>query len=273
MVRTPSYAGGASRFAKFPSADARVALSVVIPTLDEAEQIGSAVSQLRWADEVIVVDGGSRDDTVAIAETAGARVLVVTGETIAVQRNAGIAAVRNDWVLSLDADERVDATLVSELARVVSAGQARHSAYRIRFRNVYLGRELQYGPWGHDWHVRLFPRERRYLSCRVHERLESAENVGTLAGTITHRSYRDLTHHVTKIMRYSRWAADDLRSRGRRATLADIAVRPAWRFVRDYVVMSGWRDGVPGFIAAATSAFAVFLKYALLLTDARSSRA
>lgn len=237
-------------------------LSVVIPTLNEASQIGEAVCDLRWADEVIVIDGGSADDTVSIAERAGARVMVVTGETIAGQRNAGIATARNRWVFALDADERISPALRAELVEVIA--QPKHQAYGMPFENYYLGRPLHHGPWGRDWHIRLFTNERRFITHRVHERLEHVDDVGHLRGAVIHRSYRDLAHHVSKIVQYSRWGAEDMRARGRRATLATLATRPPWRFFRDYVLYSGWRDGTPGFIAAAMSAFASFLKYAFL---------
>jgi glycosyltransferase involved in cell wall biosynthesis len=251
----------------------RAAVSVVIPTLNEAAQIGQAVADLNWADEVIVVDGGSSDETAAIAGAAGARVIVLCNETIAAQRNAGIAAARNTWVLALDADERVSPQLRAELRQVVAGRNPTHAAYRMKFRNHYLGRELRHGPWGRDWHVRLFTRDRRYVTHRVHEHLEPIDDVGALTGPIIHNPYRDLAHHVTKIVKYARWGADDLYARGRKAGVWELTARPAWRFLRDYVVFSGWRDGAVGFVAAALSAFAAFLKYAFLFARSRSADA
>ncbi|MEO6878108.1 MAG: glycosyltransferase family 2 protein, partial [Gemmatimonadaceae bacterium] len=182
-----------------------MSVTVVIPTLNEAAQIGEAVSELSWADEVIVIDGGSTDGTAAIARAAGATVLVVLGQTIGEQRNAGIALARNLWVLALDADERVSAELGAELRQLLVSRTPSHAAYRMKFRNHYLGRELRYGPWGRDWHVRLFLRDRRYVSHRVHEHLDVTSDVGSLDGAIIHRPYRDLAHHVAKIVKYSRW--------------------------------------------------------------------
>jgi glycosyltransferase involved in cell wall biosynthesis len=250
-----------------------VPITIVIPTLNEAAQIGAAVADLSWADEVVVVDGGSTDNTAALAESAGARVIGLPGETIAAQRNAGIAAARNRWILALDADERVTSQLRAELGQVVAGRNPTHAAYRMKFRNHYLGRELRYGPWGRDWHTRLFTNERRYVCHRVHEHLEPIDDVGALTGEIVHYPYRDLAHHVTKIVKYARWGADDLEARGRRASAWDLAARPAWRFVRDYVVFSGWRDGVVGFVAAALGAFAAFLKYAFLFARRQSTAA
>jgi glycosyltransferase involved in cell wall biosynthesis len=254
----------------FQQPEALVPVTVVIPTLDEAARITAAVHDLRWADEIIVVDGGSADSTVTLADAAGAKVLVVNGETIAGQRNAGIAAARNEWVLALDADERASPELRAELEQLLAGRGPRHAAYRMRFRNYYLGRELRYGSWGRDWHVRLFTRDRRYSLDRVHEKLDVPDDVGTLAGTIVHDSYRDLTHHVEKIVKYARWGADELHARGRRAGVWELGVRPAWRFARDYIVFAGWRDGGLGFVAAVMCAFASFLKYAFLLVRQQS---
>ena len=247
-------------------------VTVVVPTLNESAQIAETVREASWADEVIVVDGGSSDETAKAAADAGAVVLVVTGLTIADQRNAGIAAARNNWVLALDADERASPELRAELLALFGGGDPRtHAAYRMKFRNYYLGRELRHGPWGRDWHVRLFTRERRYVCHRVHEHLELIADVGTLRGTVIHCPYRDITHHVAKIVKYARWGADDLFAQGRRAGLWQLTARPAWRFARDYVAYSGWRDGTVGFIAAALGAFAAFLKYAFLFTRSRST--
>jgi glycosyltransferase involved in cell wall biosynthesis len=250
-----------------------VSVTVVIPTLNEAAQIGEAVGELSWADEIIVIDGGSTDGTVAIAQGAGATVLAVRGRTIGDQRNAGIEIARNRWVLALDADERVSPELRAELRQVVVGRNPTHAAYRMKFRNHYLGRELRHGPWGRDWHVRLFLRDRRYVCHRVHEHLDSAEDVGSFRGAIIHHPYRDLAHHVAKIVKYSQWGAADLHARGRRAGIRELTVRPAWRFLRDYVVYSGWRDGGVGFVAAALSAFAAFLKYAFLFARSQSPNA
>jgi glycosyltransferase involved in cell wall biosynthesis len=252
-----------------PAAD-RVPVTVVIPTLNEAHQLPRALDSLTWADEVIVIDGGSTDGTVSIAEHGGARVVTLIGHTIAAQRNAGIEVARNRWILALDADEEASAELRDSLIGLARELDPAHTAYRVRSRNWYLGTELHHGPWGRDWKVRVFARERRYRDLRVHEHLESLGKVGTLDGTLLHHPYRDLHHHVLKIAKYARWGAEDLHARGRRAHVSDLVARPVWRFIRDYLIYGGWRDGGLGFVAAALGAFAAFLKYASLLTLGRS---
>jgi glycosyltransferase involved in cell wall biosynthesis len=247
-----------------------VPISIVIPTLNEIERIADVLPDLGWADEVIVADGGSADGTREMAARLGARVLVVAGRTIAAQRNAAIAIVRNRWVLALDADEQVTPELRDELARLCLSNAPQPTVFRVRSRNWHLGGELRHGPWGRDWKVRVFTREHRFVEQRVHEHVDVTGEVGTLTGTLTHRPYRDLPHQVTKIATYARWASADLIDRKRRVALWDLLARPSWRFVRDYVVLGGWKDGTNGFIVSVVSAFSVFLKYASLLTRART---
>jgi glycosyltransferase involved in cell wall biosynthesis len=249
------------------SPNVRVPVSVVMPTLNEGHRLKETLADLYWADDVIVVDGGSSDDTAAIARRAGARVLVVPGVTIAEQRNAGIDVARHHWVLALDADERVSPELRESLTCLSQSPAAAHSAFRVRSRNWHLGRELRHGPWGRDWKVRVFSRDRRYEVQWVHEHLDNLSDVGALEGELLHHPYRDLSHQVLKIATYATWAARDLRQRGRRGRVRDLVTRPVWRFTRDYILLSGWRDGAPGFVVACVSAFSVFLKYACLLVD------
>ena len=244
---------------------AQLPITVVIPTLNEGRRIGAALETVRWADDVIVADGGSSADTVALALSAGARVINASGRTIGAQRNAAIAVARHRWILALDADEAVTPELRASLARLCRDDAPSHTAFRVRSRNWHLGRELRHGPWGRDWKIRVFSNDHRFTDARVHENLSSPGDVGYLEGELMHSPYEDLSHQLVKIAKYSKWAAQDLRARGRRASLVDVTARPAWRFIRDYIVYSGWRDGRAGFIVATVSAFSVFCKYTSLL--------
>jgi glycosyltransferase involved in cell wall biosynthesis len=245
----------------------RIPVTVVIPTLNEADRIADVVASLPFADEVVVVDGGSTDSTTSIAKDLGATVLVCEGPTIAAQRNRGIAVARNEWVLALDADERVSPELITDLGTVLQ--NPSHDAYRMRFRNFYGGRELKHGQWARDWHVRLFRRRYRFLERRVHERLEDVASVGALRGQILHTPYRDFHDHVQKVVRYSQLGAHDLRARGYRVTTWHLLVRPTWRFVRELVFHGSFREGRVGVVTSAMSALASFLKYAFAIMPAR----
>jgi glycosyltransferase involved in cell wall biosynthesis len=245
-------------------------LTVVIPTLNEADQIAECIAGAAWAGEIIVADAGSTDDTVSIARGLGARVLERTGPTIAAQRNAAIAAAANQWVLAVDADERITDQLEREIAKALQAPA--HPAYRIRRRNFYLGKELTRGHWGKDWVIRLFTRDRRYVERRVHERLEPVPNTGWLEGWLEHIPYRSLSHQIDKMNRYARLGAEDLYQAGERAHAWDLAGRPLGRFLRSYLLQGSCRDGTFGLVTSVLGGYTAFLKYAHLWALERQSR-
>lgn len=239
-----------------------VPVTIVVPVRDEAATIAAFLAAHAWADECLVIDNGSADDTVAVARAAGARVLEAPGVTIGGARNAGFAAARNAWVLALDADERADPALADELRRVLAAPVA--DAYRIRRRNLYLGREQTRGAWGRDWVVRLARRELRYDASKVHEVLIAPPSVGALTATVHHEPYRDLSHHLAKMDRYARWGAEELYAAGRRATAFDLIGRPLWRFLKAWLLNGSILDGRFGLVTSLLGAQTAFLKYAHL---------
>jgi glycosyltransferase involved in cell wall biosynthesis len=247
-----------------------VPVTVVIPTLNEADRLPGCLASVSWAAEVIVVDAGSTDGTPEIARAAGARVIACHGRTIGEQKNEGIAAATQYWVLSIDADERVTPELRASIDRAVRAPDAR--GYRVHLRNRYLGAVYMRGGWGRDRHVRLYPTTCRWSPNQVHEKLAVAGEIRDLDGYLEHDSYRDLPHQMQKAITYAEWGAADLAGRARRVSLATLLLRPVWRFVKTYLFEGMCLEGTRGFIFCTVHAWACFSKYAVLWDRQRRAR-
>ena len=243
-------------------------VTVVVPTLNEADRLSRCLTSVSWAAQIIVADGGSTDRTREIAEQHHASVLSNCGSTIGAQRNAAIAVASQPWILALDADEAATTELRDSIAAAIARADSMHGvdvqAYRLKMRNQYLGSPMERGSWGRDWHVRFFRSTLRFETKRVHEGLDYSGPIGTLAGVVDHDSYRSLQHHLAKVTTYARWGADDLYAKGKRATWSQLFARPAWRFVRAYLIDGNWRDGRRGLVFSAVHAWSAFAKYALL---------
>jgi glycosyltransferase involved in cell wall biosynthesis len=239
-----------------------IPVTVVIPTLNEEDRLPDCLRSVRWAAEVIVADAGSTDGTVTIARHFGARVVEARGLTIAGQRNAAIALATQPWVLSLDADERATPELVDSIRTALAAPKA--DAYRIHFRNRYLGAPMERGGWGRDRHIRFSRASRFWKVQQVHEHLDHDGPVADLDGRIDHDSYRSLEHQLAKVANYSRWGADDLLRRGKRVGFWHLAIRPLWRFVKCYALQGAWREGKRGLVLSVVHAWSAFAKYAVL---------
>ncbi len=224
-------------------------LGVLMIARDEAARLPRALASAAWADDILVVDSGSTDDTVAVARSHGARVLERPFTDYADQRNFALDHLDTDWVLWLDADEAVTPELAAEIAAVLAApaGPAVPVAYEMPFRNHLGDRWLRHGGLYPDHHLRLFRRTAGRFVGAVHEVFTVAGPVGRLAGAVDHRTYRDTADLFAKVDRYAPLEGRHLR---RDEPLARLVARVPWRFVRTYVVQQGFRDGRVGLIHA-----------------------
>lgn len=242
----------------------KVPVTVVIAARNAAAHIGSCVASVAaWADEVLVVENDSTDETVLLASVEGARVFSHPFVTIGGQRNAAIERARHGWILVLDADERCTAALAEEVARVVAAPAA-IEAYRIRRRNFFLGREIRHGGWERDRPVRLFKRHLRYDPRPVHEHVVLRYPPSELAAPMLHYTYASLDEYFAKFERYSAWWAQQSHERGKTASALAVFVKPPARFLSMYVLRLGFLDGAPGLVLAVLAAMSVGAKYARL---------
>lgn len=250
-------------------------LSVVIITLNEVKRIGDCLDSVRdLADDVVVIDAHSRDATQAVCAGRGARVFERAWSGYSAQKNFGNARARHDWVLSLDADERVSPELAAALRAEFARGPC-DDAYSIRFENYFGRQRIRFGAWNPEYHVRLF--DRRLLAWNeddVHESLCSAVAVrpGRLRGCIRHLTVDSRAQLAAKTDRYSALFAAKVRRRARPPGLSKVWLNPMWRFVRDYAVRLGAFDGAAGAAIAWESARYTHLKYARALPAGRPLR-
>ena len=237
-------------------------VTIVIAARNEAGNITACIESVRWADEIIVVEHGSADDTARRAEEAGAQVISNPFMTIGLQRNAAIERARHEWILVVDADERASPELGEEIGRVIKS--PRFDAYRVPRRNFFLGGEVRHGGWQSDKPVRLFRSRLRYNSSRVHEHIEVSGDVGELNSPLTHEPYPGLDSWFEKLGRYSEWWAQDRYDRGKRTGVTGVILRPNFRFLSMLFLRGGWMDGPRGALLAGMAAVSVFAKYARL---------
>ena len=207
---------------------------------------------MAFCDEIVVVDSYSTDATVPIAEAAGARVLQRPFDGFRSQKQFAIEQARHDWVLCLDADERVSDALRQSIETARDAGFADAAGYRFARLSDYFGRFLRHGNAYPDRVLRLFDRRRGGWRGKreVHEAASVDGPVRTLKGDLIHYPYRSLEQQLSKTQRYARMMAEHDFARGKRATLGKLVLAPAWRFWRGYLFRGGFRDGWHGLVYA-----------------------
>ncbi len=239
-------------------------LTVTIITRDESANIAAALESVRWADEIIVVDSESTDNTATIARQFTDKVIVRPWPGYAAQKNFAADQARNDWILSLDADERVTPQLAERVRTLLSSGPAA-AGYRIPRVTFHFGRWIRSTDWYPDYQLRLYDRRRgRWAARYVHESVEITGPIEQLAGELQHYPYRDLEHHVQTMDRYTTLAARQMFEDGRRARWIDILITPRLTFFRNYILRGGFRDGMPGLVISAMNWYYVGLKFAKL---------
>jgi glycosyltransferase involved in cell wall biosynthesis len=243
-----------------------VPLSAVLITQDEARQLPGALESVRFCDEIVVVDCGSRDGTGAIAETAGARVIVhEPWPGFVAQRNIAAEAARHDWVLAVDADERVSPPLRDEIQALRAEGFA-HAGYRIPRVAHYLGRWIRGTDWYPDRQLRLWDRRRgRWEGALVHESVKVNGTVGRLRNDLQHLTYDDISDHLRTIDSYTTLWARQAFAAGRRTGPLEAVAACGWAFFRNYALRRGALLGSAGLTVSTLNAYYTYVKLAKLL--------
>jgi glycosyltransferase involved in cell wall biosynthesis len=236
-------------------------LSVTVITLNEEQNISACLESVRWADEIVVVDSQSQDRTVELARTYTERIISVPWQGFSINKNLALEQARMDWILSLDADERVTPALREEIRAILQAdGPA--DGYRLARKNYFCGRWIKHLGWYPDYTIRLFRRHTGQFGDRkVHEGILINGQVGTLQHPLEHYTYRTVSDFVQRMDRYSQLAAQELVKQGRRPLWGELLWRPWFTFLNLYVVKKGFLEGKTGFTLAVLYSMYNFLKY------------
>ena len=242
----------------------RAGLSVAIITLDEETNIGPCLESVKWADEVVVCDSGSRDRTMEIAAGYGARTFQDDWLGFAAHKNLAVSRCSQPWILVLDADERVPPPLREEIEGILRSDPA-GDGYSLGRKNFFLGAWIRHGGWSPDRSVRLFRRgQGRFRPRAVHEVVEVSGRIDALQHPLEHYTYALISDFLRRMERYAALAAGELFATGHRCGVVDLTLRPAWTFLRMYLVRRGFLDGWRGLLLAGLYASYTFAKYAQL---------
>lgn len=249
-----------------------MSLSVIIIAKNEAADIRDCLASVAWADEIVVVDAGSTDATAAICREMGARVQVSEEwPGFGPQKNRALSMATHEWVLSLDADERVAPELRAEIEGVMQQESAL-PAYDIPRLSSYCGRFMRHSGWYPDYVTRLFRRgSARFSDDLVHERLLVEGEVGRLRSELIHLAFDSMEEVLRKMDQYSTAGAQRMHAQGRNATLAGAVLRGWWSFMRTYFLRLGFLDGREGFMLALSNAEGTYYRYAKLIQLNRKS--
>jgi glycosyltransferase involved in cell wall biosynthesis len=243
---------------------ARAPFSAVLITRNAAALLDSCLDSLAFADEVVVVDSSSTDGTPELARSKGARVVQKEWLGFGRQKQFAVEQASHDWVLCLDADERVSPQLAQSIAQALAAPVS--PVYRMARRNRFLGRWLSHGEGYPDWSPRLFNRmNARWSDDLVHEKVLFAVTPGTLAGDLMHDSSDDLSTYLERQNRYTTLAARQAFEEGRGANLLHLVFSPVVRFLKFYVMRLGFLDGLPGLLHISIGCMNSYVKYMKLI--------
>jgi glycosyltransferase involved in cell wall biosynthesis len=239
-------------------------ISAALITYNEELNIAEALQSLSWADEIVVVDSGSKDATLDICRRYTDRILHRDWTGYVDQKNFAVEQAKNDWIFSLDADERPSPELCAEIRELSEKGFSK-SGYNIPRVAFFMGRWIRHGDWYPDYQLRLFDRRHgKWKGGRVHESVKISEKPGLLNGEIYHFTYRSFSDYLGRLETYSSLAALDYQQQGKSATPLKLLGNPIAAFIKSYLLKRGFLDGMPGFVVAVMGVVSVFFKYAKL---------
>ncbi|WP_438426617.1 glycosyltransferase family 2 protein [Aquimarina macrocephali] len=244
----------------------REKVTAIIPCYNEEHNIKDVLESVSFADEIMVVDSYSTDKTVEIAREYTDFIIQRKFDYPSFQKNWAIPQATHQWILLVDADERVTPELKNEVLEVLkNPGKDNFVAYWIKRMNHFMGERIHYSGWRNDKVIRLFHRDKcKYDDRHVHEEIVTPGKIGILKNKFYHNTYTTFDAYINKLNRYASWQAEDYDKKTKRLTPYHFVIKPLWAFFKHYIIQSGFRDGVPGLVIGYVQGYAVFMRYVKL---------
>ena len=237
-------------------------VTAIIPTFNEEHNIIDAIASVKWADEVLVVDSFSSDKTAELAKDHGARVIQRKYGYSASQKNWAIPQASHEWIVLIDADERIEKPLQEEIQNILSSSDEPYQSYWMYRKNFFLGKQIRYCGWQRDRVQRLCKKDLcQYEDKNVHAELLCNGKVGILKNKLFHNTFVDIHHYLEKWDRYSTWSANDHFKRTPNPGFYHFGIKPFARFISSYIINFGFLDGMTGFILCILESSSVFMRY------------
>ena len=239
-------------------------ITAIIPTLNEEFNIEDAIKSVSFADEIIVIDSFSDDDTVNLAKKHNVRILQREFDNFSSQKNYAIDLAKHNWIYILDADERVNEVLKNEILSAIQSSNDLVGFYIYRA-FYFFDRKINYGGWQRDKVIRLFRKDKcKYDGKLVHELVKYEGEISFLKNKIEHYSYQNYDYYSSKLDQYTSLQAEELFRKKRRVNAYHVTIKPIYRFFSHYILRFGFLDGFPGFVLANQQAYGVFTRYVKL---------
>ena len=247
-------------------------LTAIIPTFNEEENIKGAIDSVSFANEILIVDSFSTDNTIKIANKLADKILQREYKNSASQKNWAIPQAKNNWVLILDADERITKDLKQEIINTLTH-EPKHDAFWIKRDNYFLGKKIRFSGWQGDKVIRLFKKDIcKYEEKHVHAEIKTKGRVGSLKNKITHNTARKKSTYIKKLERYARWQAKDYAETTKNINKYHLIIKPCIRFIKHYIMQGGFLDGYYGLLISYYQSKAVKMRYKYLIKQRNDQR-
>lgn len=244
-----------------------LALSVIVIVKDAAMDIQRCLESVKWADEIIVLDSGSQDNTLEICRQYTQNIFSTDWPGFGIQKNRALNKAQGKWVLSLDADECLSDGLIQEIKQIIFKAENRHDAYAIKRISFFCGKKIRYGDWYNDKVVRLFRRLPyiSFTSAIIHENLNGYLHLGELKQVIFHNTMKTISQVLLKLEQYSSFGAKKAYQQHKNSNMVKAILHATWCFIRGYLLRLGFLDGREGFVLAVSNSLGVFYRYVKLI--------